>query len=1095
MTVWYHLVTISIRRHALRTAGLIALCVALTTTLLFAHAVHAVPNVTKTISFQGRLQTASGAVVADGNYNIQFKIYQDGAGTSANNPGGALKWTESYINNGGTSGVEVKNGFFSVSLGSVNPFGTSVDWNQDTLWLSMNVAGNASACTTFGTAPCAADGEMLPMKRITATPYSVNSGAVGGKTANDLVQLGQGAQTDAGTSSSIFINKTGSGNLVQLQAGGTDAFTLNTAGNIIMGSASNQSISVATAASGAGKSLTVKAGAAASGSTLAGGDLVVQGGAGDGSASSGNVIVKANGTNTTGTLQVQNTTGESIFTVDTTNKTIATGTTKLASGIAGAGTNSLWDAATTPGTVDSGDTGSLELGLKFQATQTGNVTGVKFYKSSANLGTHVGNLWDSSGTNLATVTFSGESASGWQYATFASPVHIQANTTYVVSYFAPQGRFSINSGYFSATAHTAGPLTGLKNGTDGANSIYAYTGSSAFPTNASSSDNYWVDVTFQPDIDQISSSRGLTISSNGAMTVGSTSYALGLQGTSIGIGATNGGNVTVQGGDATISNGDGGNIQIDAGAKNGSGSNGSVAIGTTNASSVTIGRTSANASITINGTTVVKQVTDTTNSFSVTTSTNNKVLTVDALNARVAIGSVGTSTPTLAGAGLQIQGALRLDGGADVAVTDLFTTPTGSNVRTKINIPLYDPGSYGQIVAMGIPSTASSTARVISLFDARTTAHQPTIGVFSPDETNLVGFSWDGSNSTASVKNTGNTIALQGNGTNLLTATNNSGSANVGIGNNASGGYALDVTGDVNTSTKYRINGTTTLDNASLTFSGSSSNSSVTSASGKSLNLDGKAGLNVLTNGVTRASFSDTALRIGTGTGSSDPLLLTLDRAAAAATVTDSNAILGSMYYDTTLGKVQCYEAAGWGTCGASPDIFVTLSPEYANAVTHGTGTGTLSSDLCSDTLNINNGTSSQPTICGTNETYNFYKWTSSQGTAQTKDIYVTYQLPATFKKFVASSTSLTGRTDSTNSSVAYQIYRNRSSGLTACGSSVSVSTGSQSTWQNVIATGSADPSACSFAAGDSIVFKITLSSLSNANAYVSNLNFIVSNH
>jgi hypothetical protein len=237
------------------------------------------------------------------------------------------------------------------------------------------------------------------------------------------------------------------------------------------------------------------------------------------------------------------------------------------------------------------------------------------------------------------------------------------------------------------------------------------------------------------------------------------------------------------------------------------------------------------------------------------------------------------------------------------------------------------------------------------------------------------------------------------------------------------------------------------------------------------------------------------SVQIGSGAGSSQATLFTLDRSADAPVVTDSNALLGSMYYDTTLGKEQCYEAAGWGTCGASPDIFVTLSPEYANSVTHGTGTGTLSSDLCSDALNINDGSSSQPTICGTNETYNLYKWTSAQGTAQTKDIFVTYQLPATFKKFVSGTTSLTARTDSTDSSVAYQIYRNNSSGLTACSSSISVSTGVKTTWQNVIATGSDDPSTCDFAAGESVVFKITLSSLSDANAYVSNLSFVVTNH
>jgi hypothetical protein len=201
------------------------------------------------------------------------------------------------------------------------------------------------------------------------------------------------------------------------------------------------------------------------------------------------------------------------------------------------------------------------------------------------------------------------------------------------------------------------------------------------------------------------------------------------------------------------------------------------------------------------------------------------------------------------------------------------------------------------------------------------------------------------------------------------------------------------------------------------------------------------------------------------------------------------------MYYDTTLGKLQCYESDGWGACGSSPDNVVTISPEYTNAVMHGTGVGTMTSDICSATLNINDGTSSQATICGANETYNFYKWTSPQATAQTYSIYVTYQLPSTFKSFASGQTSIRGRTDSTNATVQYQIYRNDpSTGLTACGSTITVSTGVMSAWQIGVATGAADPSTCSFAAGNSIVFKISAIASLNANAYIGNLNFIFSN-
>jgi hypothetical protein len=260
-----------------------------------------------------------------------------------------------------------------------------------------------------------------------------------------------------------------------------------------------------------------------------------------------------------------------------------------------------------------------------------------------------------------------------------------------------------------------------------------------------------------------------------------------------------------------------------------------------------------------------------------------------------------------------------------------------------------------------------------------------------------------------------------------------------------------------------------------------------TDATGRTFYID-TFSMNISTNAVPN-------VQIGGGLYGGPVTLFTLDRGASAPIAANNDSLLGSMYYDTTLGKLQCYESSGWGACGSSPDNIITISPEYTNAVLHGTGVGTMNSDICSGTLHINDGTSSQPTICASNETYNFYKWTSPQASAQTYSIYVTYQLPNTFKSFTSSQTTLKGRTDSTNATVQYSVYRNNTgTGLTQCGTAVAVSTGSVASWQTGLATGAADPSTCSFSASDSIVFKIDVIASSNANAYVGNLGFTFSN-
>jgi hypothetical protein len=150
----------------------------------------------------------------------------------------------------------------------------------------------------------------------------------------------------------------------------------------------------------------------------------------------------------------------------------------------------------TPGVVDSGDGDSLELGVKFRADFSGAVTGIRFYKSTTNTGTHVGSLWNASGQRLAQATFTNETSSGWQSVMFASPVNITPDTTYIASYHAPNGHYSVTGGGLSAARHNA-PLHTV--GADvSANGVFAYGGAGTFPTSTWGSANYWVDVLFDP---------------------------------------------------------------------------------------------------------------------------------------------------------------------------------------------------------------------------------------------------------------------------------------------------------------------------------------------------------------------------------------------------------------------------------------------------------------------------------------------------------------------------------------------------------------------------------------------------------------------
>ncbi len=161
----------------------------------------------------------------------------------------------------------------------------------------------------------------------------------------------------------------------------------------------------------------------------------------------------------------------------------------------------LFQSSDVPVVPITNDAQAIELGMKFRTTQNGFITGIRYYRGAGTTGTQTGHLWSSTGTLLASAIFAG-TPSGWQEVLFAAPVAVTSGTTYVASYFSTSGDYAVTNPYFT-TAKINGPLRGLANGEDGANGVYIYSNTSAFPTNNFQSSNYWVDVVFDDDTSTI----------------------------------------------------------------------------------------------------------------------------------------------------------------------------------------------------------------------------------------------------------------------------------------------------------------------------------------------------------------------------------------------------------------------------------------------------------------------------------------------------------------------------------------------------------------------------------------------------------------
>ncbi len=112
--------------------------------------VYAAAGIYEKINFQGKLVDADGVNVTDGNYTMDFTLY-DAASAGTN------VWTEEQT-------VAVADGIFRVTLGTVTPFDADV-FDNDNLFMGIQVSNGT---------------ELSPRIRFTAAPYAMNAKKVNG---------------------------------------------------------------------------------------------------------------------------------------------------------------------------------------------------------------------------------------------------------------------------------------------------------------------------------------------------------------------------------------------------------------------------------------------------------------------------------------------------------------------------------------------------------------------------------------------------------------------------------------------------------------------------------------------------------------------------------------------------------------------------------------------------------------------------------------------------------------------------------------------------------------------------------------------------
>lgn len=150
---------------------------------------------------------------------------------------------------------------------------------------------------------------------------------------------------------------------------------------------------------------------------------------------------------------------------------------------------SLFTTQVPDGATTDGPGVNYELGTRFTSAVAGQITAIRFYKAANESGTHTGRIWSASGQQLASVVFSGESASGWQQQALATPLAITANTEYMVTVNTANAYYVTTDGGLNSQISSGDLKTVV-----GSNGRYGLVGT--YPTDSWENSNYFRDVVF-----------------------------------------------------------------------------------------------------------------------------------------------------------------------------------------------------------------------------------------------------------------------------------------------------------------------------------------------------------------------------------------------------------------------------------------------------------------------------------------------------------------------------------------------------------------------------------------------------------------------